>query len=533
MLELILHNRQCPPDRGVRLYENYGRAPVLLPYRDLPGHAARAAQHLREQGVRAGTRVVLPFETTPEAIFTFLGLLEAGAVPLSVKPLIPGTAPAGYQAFLQRIARDFRAEYVVRTSGLGAEPLPAAELAPAPADEPIADAGLRAPEDAELAFVQFSSGSTGFPKAVPITYRALRANLAAIAGTDRRGAGEKVSSWLPLYHDMGLVGGLLSCCAEQSDALISTPLAFLADPLGWWRHLSADRVQGTVIPNFAIDYSLRMLENLDAAVFEELDLSGLRRIYLGSEPINLPNLMDFLDLMAPAGLDRNVFMPCYGMTETVLMVSSRPPGAPLLLLDTPAQVAAVSVGAPLQGFTVRIRADDGTVCADGQVGEIELSGGSLATTLFDDPEPLAGPDGFFRTGDAGFLSEGELFVTGRVGDRLDADGRTFFASDFEQAAERLPFVREGRTAAIQSGGRIVLLAEVDKEAREDIPGSRALVVAHFAQTLGVSVDAADVHYLKPGQLERTSSGKLKRRAIARAYEEGALVGLTLDAGPAA
>ncbi len=527
MLEHLLQNRDCPPDLGIRIYSSYTEPPEFIPYRDLAGDAATAAEFFRGHGVRPGMRVVLPFETLPAAISAFFGLLEIGAVPLSVKPLIFGTSPASYQDFLSRIAEDFRAERIIRTPSLAWTDLPAAELELPPLAAPGASTGLRRPGDEELAFVQFSSGSTGFPRAIPVSYAALRANLAMIARADGRTAGERVSSWLPLYHDMGLVGGLLSCCAEQSDLLLANPMTFLADPAGWWRHMSRERVHGSLIPNFAVDYSLKVLEGLGRQALAELDLSGLRRIYLGSEPINIPNLLGFLDLMAPAGLSRRVFMPCYGLTETVLFVSSRPPDSDLRIADSPSGVPAVSVGAPMPEFSVRLRKDDGTVSAERELGEVELSGGSLAPGYFTDPAPLTGDDGYFRTGDIGFLDDGELFILGRRGDRVEAAGLTCFASDFEQTAERLPFVREGRTAVVSSEGRVVVLAEVDQEARDDIPGSRARIVEEFVRVLGVKVRPEDVHYLKPGQLERTSSGKLRRRAVAEAYAAGRLAGLTL------
>lgn len=352
-----------------------------------------------------------------------------------------------------------------------------------------------------------------------------------ITRTDGRAAEERVSSWLPLYHDMGLVGGMLSCFAVGCDLLLAEPVTFLFDPRGWWEQMARERAIGTVIPNFAVDYSLKLMQDLDPEELAEFDLSGLRSIYLGSEPINLPNLRAFLDLMAPAGLRRDVFMPCYGMAEAVLLVSSRPVSSELRVVDSPSGLPAISVGRVMAEFTVRLRDEAGGPCGANELGEIELAGGSLATGYLDRPGPLADQDGWYATGDIGFLDDGELFITGRISDRIKVNGQSLFAADFEQALEQLSFVREGRTAVAQIDGPIVVLAEVDREAREDIPGSRARIVEHLMATIGVTVRAEDVHYLRPGQLSRTSSGKLQRRAIVAAYRAGRLDGLTLRARP--
>jgi acyl-CoA synthetase (AMP-forming)/AMP-acid ligase II len=234
--------------------------------------------------------------------------------------------------------------------------------------------------------------------------------------------------------------------------------------------------------------------------------------------------------MAPAGLPDTAFMPCYGMAEAVLIVSTRPSGHRPRVIPSPSGMPAISVGRPLPEFTVRLRDESGRECAEGEPGEIELSGGSLAPAYFGNPAgtELRGDDGFYRTGDIGFRDDGELFITGRISDRIKVNGQSLFAADFEQALDRLPFVRDGRTAVVQVGGDIVVLTEVDRRARADVDGSRERIVEHLMRSVGVTVRAADVHFLRSGQLERTSSGKLRRRAIARAYELGRLRGPTLE-----
>src|SRR5262249_26229559 len=158
--------------------------------------------------------------------------------------------------------------------------------------------------------------------------------------------------WLPLYHDMGLVGGLLSGLTVGCDVLLAEPATFLFDPLGWWEHMAREKIMGTVIPNFAIEYSLKFLRGLDPTEIASMDLSGISAVYLGSEPINLQSLYDFQDLMAPAGLRRDVFIPCYGMAEAVLLVSSRPRASEIRVASAPSGLPAISVGRPMPEFSV-------------------------------------------------------------------------------------------------------------------------------------------------------------------------------------
>ncbi|MCK9893937.1 AMP-binding protein [Frankia sp. AgB32] len=539
MLELIQRHHDAPGGpppgaRGLYLYEKFTDPPEFVAYREFPERVAGAADALRADGIGPGTRVLFPFETSIETITAFLALLEIGAVPLSVRPYLMNAAREEYQDFLARVAAGFDARHLLATPSLAVVDLPAGvrSVAPPPAGWRRPGARLRTPADDEMAFVQFSSGSTSFPKGVPIRHGALRANLAMILRTDGRGADDRGSSWLPLYHDMGLVGGLLTCLARGNDLLLAEPVSFLFDAHGWWEHLSRERISHSVIPNFAVDYSLRMLRDLDADELAALDLSPLRSVYLGSEPINITNLAEFTALLAPAGLCDTVWMPCYGMAEAVLLVASRPRDTPVRVASAPSGVPAISVGAPLGEFTVRLRGEDGRLRGPGELGEIELAGGSLAAGYLDDARPLRGDDGFYRTGDIGFLDDGELFVVGRDGDRIKVNGQSLFAADFEQAVERLPFVREGRTAVIQldpPDGRIIVLAEADRAARGDIAGSRAQILAMLTRAIGVTVAESDVHFLRAGQLARTSSGKLRRRAIATAFTRGDLRGYTFGA----
>ncbi|WP_375760235.1 AMP-binding protein [Corallococcus exercitus] len=521
MLDIIQRLEAVDPRRGLFLYDDFVGPPEFVPYREFASRVAGAAEHFRARGIAPGTRVVLPFETSTAVIFSFLGLMELGAVPLSVKPYILSTPKGPYRDFLARIRERYGASLVLDAPSLAGLELPLERLSLPPAGAKRAGAKLREVAPGELAFVQFSSGSTSFPKGVPITQENLAANLRMITRHDGRTSEDRVTSWLPLYHDMGLIGGLLTCIAVGNDLLLSQPASFLMDPLGWLELISSEKVMGSVIPNFAIDYALKTLKSADADDLKRLDLSRVRSIYLGSEPINIPNLEQFLDILAPCGLRRDVFMPCYGMAETVLLVASVPPGRTVRVITAPNGQPAISVGQPLTEFEVRLRAEDGRVCGEGEMGEIELRGGSLAPSYFLDDRPLRGEEGFYATGDLGFQQGGELFITGRINDRIKVNGQSFFSADFEQAVERLAFIRPGRTAVIQVKGRLVVLAEVNHpSALERLEDSRKQVCQSVLETVGVTLAQEDVLFIRYGQLQKTSSGKLQRRAITEAYEQG-------------
>jgi acyl-CoA synthetase (AMP-forming)/AMP-acid ligase II len=403
--------------------------------------------------------------------------------------------------------------------------LPLERVPQAPSGARVDGAVLREGPGDEVAFVQFSSGSTAFPKGVPITWRNLATNLRLITGHDGRRADDQGMSWLPLYHDMGLIGGLLTCVFGGHDIRLSQPAAFLMDPLGWLEFLSEHRCTLGVIPNFAIDYTLKQLqsEDVDAELVERLDLSALRCVYLGSEPINIANLEDFTRRLAPRGLRHAAFKPCYGMAEAVLMVSCTPMERGWRVVTGLNGQPAISVGRLLPAFEVRLRAEDGSVCGERELGEVELRGGSLATEYFADSRPLRGEEGFYATGDLGFVEAGELFITGRVGDRIKLNGQSYFSSDFEQAVERLPFIRPGRTAVIHVQGKLVVLAEVNAaSALARAEQSRRQVCEAILDAVGVKVVPEDVLFIRYGQLQKTSSGKLQRKAMAEAYEQGRL-----------
>ncbi|ADO72915.1 AMP-binding protein [Stigmatella aurantiaca] len=508
------------PQRGLHLFEDFGHRGSFLAYRAMPERIAACAEHFRAQGIQPGDRILFPFETSEAVILSFFGLMALGAVPFSVKPYILSTPKGAYRDFLSRLSSRHGVNRILDVPSVRSLELALVRVPLPPAGARLAGARPRVPEEDALAFVQFSSGSTAFPKGVPITWRNLHANLRMIQNQGALCAQDRCVSWLPLYHDMGLVGGMLACMYGHCDSLLTQPMSFLMDPMGWLEFLSEHRGTLAVIPNFAIDYTLKILNGLGAEELRELDLSALRTVYLGSEPINIANLERFTVLLAPQGLRREAIKPCYGMAEVVLMVSCVGEEG-WRVVTGPHGQPAISVGYPLSEFEVRLRTEEGRVSGERELGQIELRSGSLAQAYYADERPLRGEEGFYPTGDLGFMQDGELFITGRLNDRIKINGQSYFSSDFEQAVERLAFIRSGRSAVIQAQGRVVVLAEVNgPEVLEDRSVGQRQVAAAILEAMGVTVALEDVLFIRYGQLPKTSSGKLQRRAITEAYEQG-------------
>jgi len=445
-------------------------------------------------------------------------------VPMSIKPRSFSTPLQAYTDFVNTIADRYEVSAILDAPSLGNLDCPLRRI-PIPKLSELEDApdARFEPSPGEIAFVQFSSGSTAMPKGIPISNEKLAQNLHLIAESDGRHEDDRGTSWLPLYHDMGLVGCLLSSIYSGISLHLASPQDFLMDPLGWLRQISERRATITAIPNFAIDYCLRMLREADTGDLEGLRLDSMRFVYLGSEPICIENLKTFSEILAPYGLHASSVKPCYGMAEAVLMVTCVGRDETYRVVPWENGCPAISVGKPQSGFELRLRSETGALCGERELGEIEIRGGSLARSYYKHPHSLSDEEGFYATGDLGFVDGGEVFILGRSGDRFKINAQSYFASDFEQALEGLDFVLPARTAAVQIGDRVRLLIEAARrEARETLERRQHVASERILTSLGVKVAPEDVHFVSRGQLERTSSGKLRRRAIAEAFQKGRL-----------
>ncbi|MCL3994628.1 AMP-binding protein [Streptomyces lavenduligriseus] len=542
-----VHDRPGHP--FLTLVEPDGDRTVTLA--ELAGHAAGAGRLLRESGARPGDRVPLVFDSGLAAVAAFFGTLLAGMTPAMVAPPMGRRQGAAYQEHVRGVTERCASrlgltdrEFAGALDGAAAHPfLPLVPDRP----EPVPDRP-DAPEAAgPVALLQFTSGSTRVPKGVQVTHAGVLDNTAMFAERFGLGPGRPFCSWLPLHHDFGLIGGLLSSLLSGGSLVLMPPQAFIRSPLGWLRAAQRGGATVTGSPNFGLALFNRRFAAEPAEHLDGLDLSGLRTVVVGSDPVVPETVEAFQKLLAPYGLHERAVRVGYGLAENTLVVTAVPDGQPLRTLtvrrpdgvrgpvrptgstsDGPV-VTAVSCGTPAGNQEVSIVDEHGTTLGPDVIGEIQVSGRSVALGYLDDPEATAAafPGGALRTGDLGFLHDGELYVTGRLKDVVIARGRNLNALDVERVVRTLPGAHEGECAAFGArtaeGEELVVAQEVRPASPEDHRALAREVTALIVREFGIA--PADVLLVRMRTLPRTSSGKLRRSGCADLYERGELVTL--------
>jgi acyl-CoA synthetase (AMP-forming)/AMP-acid ligase II len=537
-------------ERGVRFLGPDEGDGVRLGYADLYARARGVAGALQARGLGPGERVAIVLPTSPAFYDAFFGAVLAGLVPV---PLYPPVRLGRLDEYHERTGAMLRAcgaslvltdrrirrllgQASARAGGVACEVVDALETRePAPA--------AASPDD--VAFVQFSSGTTVAPKPVQLTHRQVLANVAAIRGAILEAWPEGPAlthvgvSWLPLYHDMGLVGAVLVALSRPGELVLIPPELFVARPAVWLRALS--RFGGTTspAPNFA--YAL-CAERVRDEELEGVDLSSWRIALNGAEPVTPLVLERFLERFARFGLRPEALTPVYGLAEATLAVTFSPLrerfhhrvfDRDALVRDGLARPAAegqplVSLGRPLPGFAVRIEDEDGEALAEGRLGRVLVRGPSTMRGYLGLPEATAAAlrDGWLDTGDTGFLCGGELYLYGRAKDLLVLRGRNHAPQDVEQAVDGLEGVRTGCSAAVGllsergEGEELVVFVERARGAAETDALLAERVRRRVLERTGLA--PAAVHVLAPGTLPRTSSGKIRRAEAARRFLAGEL-----------
>jgi len=520
-------------------------------WEQLAGMARRVGGGLQAEGMQPGDRVGLVFPTSPEFVAAFFGVLLAGGVPAPLYPPQRLGRLEEYQDSLAGLlagcgARMLLAEPHLRRllgEATGRARLRGClQLGCRSIEELPARAGLAARiEPADLAFVQFSSGTTAQPKPVALSHRAVLAQLETLnrMWPDTETVVHGGVSWLPLYHDMGLIGFLFSALWRPAILTLLKPEAFAARPALWLRAISRYGATISGAPNFA--YALTTAKVRDEEL-DGVDLSGWRIALNGAETVVAQTLREFSERFARWGFQPEAMTPVYGLAEAALAVTFSPLGrAPRVerlneselseqgrAIRNPEGVEYVSLGEPITGFEVEVR-QRGVALEAEAVGDVWVSGPSLMEGYLGLTEATLEVlrDGWLKTGDRGFLFEGELFLVGREKDLLVLRGRNHSPELVEQAAGRVAGVRaDGVIAASwlsEAGGEEVLAVFV-----EPARGSPRLAPAAIAESVRAGVLAATglraetVEVLAPGTLPRTSSGKLRRGEAVRLYRLGAL-----------
>jgi acyl-CoA synthetase (AMP-forming)/AMP-acid ligase II len=548
-------------------------------YEELAAEVRRFSAVLLESDPAPGAIVSLMLTRSKCFIVAFMAVLAAGLTPSPVAPLSSFRRRSRYEAHLTEIftvaepalivaqedTRDM-ARDVVR--GLGsktavipapaeaAEPVEPVELAKRPAGTRLAAIGRRAPEDTAL--LQFTSGSSGSPKGVRVSWRALTANVQAICEWLEWRPGDVFASWLPLFHDMGLVGGMIFPVTTGTDLWIMTPEQFVRSPKRWLDCFGRHGATITTAPNFGYAYCVKRVKPEE---LEGSDFSAWRVAISGAERIDPVTLADFAALLRPHGFDSAALIGAYGLAESTLAVTGVHPGrrSPVLRyspgdLDLgrwvePADMGVlgedrveddwiVGCGAPVGDLSVQIVDEDGKPLPDGFFGEIVVKGSSLADGYVHADGTLStfGVGGL-HTGDGGFRWENQLYVVGRLADSLKVRGTAIFAEDLEAQLATIPGLGAGRLVVLlgQIGGRGHAVLLVEDSAHEAwFDEAMAMLGARLTAETSVSVLLG-----RRGSIERTSSGKPRRRVLWKALlggpdgaSDGVANGWRLIHGPA-
>ncbi|POZ51255.1 non-ribosomal peptide synthetase [Methylovulum psychrotolerans] len=519
---------------------------VTLSYGELDSQARRIAAKLLALGV-PGDRAVLLYPQGLDYIAAFFGCLYAGVI------AVPAYPPKNQRHLprLHGIIADCQAALILTQQAL----IPSlqalfgdAVTVPIVATEALGEAGLTgglpATDPQGVAFLQYTSGSTGNPKGVVVTHANLMANQALIQQGFGHDAASTVVGWLPLYHDMGLIGNVMQPLFIGAPAVLMSPMAFLEKPARWLQAVSDYRAHTSGGPNFA--YAL-CTEKITAEEKSRLDLSAWQVAFNGAEPVQAATLERFAAAFAECGFRRQAFYPCYGLAEATLLVTGGSKTAlPTLKAFDKAKLAAhiaspvpagdansrllVGCGFVGTGHQLRIAdRDTQAVCGEGCIGEIQVSGASVTQGYWHNAEASAESVSvdaaqrvWLRTGDLGFLDHGELFVSGRSKELIIIRGRNYYPQDIEMAvAAAVPCVNPNALAAFAvaagDGEKLVVLAELKRAylKQSDFSAEFAAIRSHLVTECAIQADT--LMFVKPGGVLKTTSGKTRRNDCKQAF----------------
>lgn len=523
--------------------------PTKFTYAALHEAAEDRARKLLGMGLSRGDRVAIVLPQPQDFVITFLGCLVAGLVPVPMFPPLSFGKLDAYADSAVSILQVAGASLIVTDKALASILWQVVPRVKTVRDLVTMDQfeGLKrldgalpevGPED--LAFLQFTSGSTAAPKGVMVTHGSLVANCWAIAteGMELKSGEDVAISWLPLYHDMGLIGFVVTPLFAPVDVVFIPTLSFVKRPNVWMQTMSD--FGGTVSfgPNFAFALAARRAGEKELASW---DLSKIRSIGCGAEPINPQVVLEFVERFERCGMKSTAVMPAYGMAEATLAMSfadrTRELGVLLVdadrfrgdgVVDSPEDdslaLTFVSCGKPFAGHELGVIDPDGNLLGEDREGEIVFRGPSVTSGYWQNPEATRAVfrDGWLRTGDLGFLRDGEVYITGRCKDLIILNGRNHHPQTIEWAVADIDGVRKGNVVAFSRPGveseELVVVAECRPEAISPELAERVKTAVADALSLRVQ----DVVLLRPGQLPKTSSGKLQRRKTREQYLRGDL-----------
>jgi len=532
--------------RGMNFHDARGTLVRAYPYAQLRSDSLANARRFLALGIAPGDRIALIAETGPDFAAAFFGAIYAGAWPV---PLPLPTSFGGRQAYVEQLRIQLKScdptlflvpaelsemtgEAAGRVRVFPWETLPGLEES---------DRDLPRLEPDSIAYLQYSSGSTRFPHGVAITHRGLLENLRAHGIGLALCDSDRCVSWLPWYHDMGLVGCVLSPLASQVSVDYQKTEDFARRPLAWLDMIS--RNPGTTVsysPTFGYDICARRMSSQTRAE-DRFDLSRWRIAGNGADMIRPDVMQAFVDAFADAGFQASAFCPSYGLAEATLAVSLMPPGEGIRLElveeselsgdgpgggDRPRRYRAiVNCGKAVTGMEIAIRGPDGATLPDRSIGRVFVRGSSVMHSYFRDPESTAAcltGDGWLDTGDMGYLSGGYIFIVGRAKDMIIINGRNHWPQDIEWAVEQLPGFKSGDIAAFAiTGPSGEETPAVLVHCRVSDPGERGRLRDDIRERVrAITGITPVVELVPPRSLPRTSSGKLSRTKARNLYLSG-------------
>ncbi|MCG8536592.1 MAG: AMP-binding protein, partial [Pseudomonadales bacterium] len=535
-----------------------------LTFSGLDNDARKIAAGLVERGL-SGRNLMLLYAPGLDYIRAFFGCMYAGCVP------VPAYPPMGARDIdrLKRVVQDCDAGAILSSSMLMpmieawvANPTNGMDMSCIATDAMLStvDASGFQPFEANpdsVAFLQYTSGSTGHPKGVMVSHGNLLANFQQIVWTfahssdlDEVGPNYKTVIWLPPFHDMGLIGGVLTPVFAGAKVTLMSPLTFLKNPYVWLKTISdlGARVSGG--PNFSYQYCVRKVKEEQ---LQDLDLSSWQVAFNGAEPIQMDSLNSFAQKFGQCGFDSKAFLPCYGLAEATLFVAGTPANRGVKVLEADLEqlakgkveksAAATDTASLVSSGVLAIETDvkivdpnAHTQCADGEVGEIWVNSPSVAQGYWDKPSfsesifkaTVKGDESgktYMRTGDLGCIAEGELFVTGRIKELIIVAGRNHYPQDIEYSLQSSnPVFRKGCGAAFsvteKGKEQLVVMQEVSNAAADQTDFQQLALAASRAIATRHGITPKALVFIAPGNLPKTSSGKIQRTEAKKIYELG-------------
>ena len=544
------HVKNHPDRPHIRLYSDQDDGEIIT-YQKLWQEAEKVAGGLQHYGLSSGESVLIMLPTGPQYFYSFIGVLLSGGIPVPVYP--PGR--------IKQIEEHLRRHTAIATNCL-AKIMITMDEAKRFADImhkqvinlkhvlSFADLSDKITETAgqfirpvinpgDTAFLQYTSGSTGMPKGVVLSHANLLANIRAMGGKIKVSSDDVFVSWLPLYHDMGLIGAWLGSLYFACQLVIMPPLSFIAKPQRWLRAIHKYGGTLSAAPNFAYELCIRRLDDKD---IEGIDLSSWRIAFNGAEAVNPNSMKRFIERFSSYGFKAESMMPVYGLAESSVGLSFHDPGTgPRIdrikrdpFMDSRQSLPAVehdtnvlefvSCGQPLPGHQIRIVDENDRELPERTEGHLQFMGPSTTSGYFKNPEKTSSlfHGQWLDSGDKAYIAEGEVYITGRTKDIIIRAGRNIYPVELEEAIGKINGVREGNVAVFgsisdkNSTEKLIVLAETRKKDEQDLEEIRTDVNSIVTDLIGSPPD--NVVLAPPNTVLKTSSGKIRRSACKDIYE---------------